>query len=118
MSAEEGLRLLDGASHFDFRLIDSTDEQLSVEASLVDLLDNDALPLSGLEQFLEDVLVPDDSVGLHQIDIAEHGLDLGDAFLLELLDDDSVVLLQALRQSVEFFLETDSFLDEGGQGLG
>lgn len=114
MSAQEGLRLLDATGNLYEALIDTTDHEFSIESSLVDLLDDNPLPLSGLEDFFEHLFVPNDRVALDEIDLAEFCLHFGEAYLIHLVDNNCVQLLEALCKRVKFCLETDSFVNEGG----
>lgn len=118
MSAKERLGLLDGASHINEALINTTNSEFCIKAGLVNLLNDDALPLNWLEKFLENLVIPDNGVALDEIDLANGGLKLGEILALEFSDDDFVKVFETLSYIVQLSLESDSFLNEGGQGLG
>lgn len=109
--AEEGLRLLDRLGDFDFATVDSTNGDLSLKSGLVDLLDDDALPLGGLQEFPEDFLVPHHRVVLHEVDLAEAGLDLGDPGFLHLSDESGVEVLKVLDEGIDVPLQFDSVFE-------
>lgn len=118
MLTQERLGLLDRASHTNEALINATNNEFSIKTGLVNLLNDDALPLNWLEKFLENLLVPNDSVVLDEIDLANGGLKLGEILALEFSDDDFVKVFETLSEIVQLSLESDSLFNEGGQGLG
>jgi len=113
MSAQERLRLLYRPSDINKALINTTDHEFGVKTGLVNLLNDDSLPLSRLEETLEDFVIPNDRTALDEVDLAEFCLNFGETFLIELADDYGVKILEALCKRVKFCLETDSFIDEG-----
>lgn len=117
MLTKERLRLLDRASHLNEVLVNATDEEFGFKTVLVHLLNDDALPLRWLEKFLENLVVPDHGVVLDEIDLSDGRLKLGHILALEFSDDDFVKVFETLSEIVQLSLESDAFLNEGGQGL-
>jgi hypothetical protein len=118
MLTQERLGLLDRASHINEALVNTTDNEFSVKTGLVNLLNDDALPLNWLEKFLENLVIPNDSVALDEIDLANGGLKLREILALEFSDDDFVKVFETLSEIVQLSLESDALFNEGGQGLG
>jgi hypothetical protein len=116
--AQERLGLLDGASHFNEALVNTTDHEFGVKTGLVNLLNDDSLPLNWLEKFLENLVIPNNSVALDEIDLANGGLKLREILALEFSDDEFVKVFETLSEIVQLSLESDSLFNEGGQGLG
>jgi hypothetical protein len=114
MSAQEGLRLFNRPSDLYKTPINTTDHEFGVQTSLVNLLNDDSLPLSRLEKFLQDILVPNNCVALDEVDLAEFCLNLGETCFIEFIDNNCVKILEALCERVKFSLETDAFVNEGG----
>lgn len=118
MSAQERLGLLDRASHINEALINTTNDEFGVKTSLVNFLNDDALPLNWLEKFFENLLVPDDCVALDEIDLASGGFKIGEILALEFSDDEFIKVFETLSEVVQLSLESDALFNEGGQGLG
>lgn len=117
MSAQERLGLLDATSDFNEALINATNSEFGFQTGLVYLLNNDALPLNWLEKFFENLVIPDNSVALDEVDLANGCLKLSEILLLEFSDDEFIKVLETLSEIVQLSLETDSLFNEGGQGL-
>ena len=115
---KERLRLLDRASHLNEVLVNATDEEFGFKTGLVHLLNDNALPLNWLEKFLENLVVPDHSIVLDEIDLTDGRLKLGQILALEFSDDDFVKVFETLSEVVQLSLESDALFNEGGQGLG
>lgn len=118
MSAQERLGLLDRTGNLNEALVNTTDNDFSIKTGLVNLLNDDALPLNWLEKFFENLVIPNNSVALDEIDLANGGLKLGEILALEFSDDDFVKVFETLSEVVQLSLESDSLFNEGGQGLG
>lgn len=114
MSAQERLALLDATSDFNEALINATNSEFGFQTGLVHLLNNDALPLNWLEKFFENLVIPDNSVALDEIDLANGGLKLSEILLLEFSDDEFIKVLETLSQVVQLSLQADALLNEGG----